>query len=882
MTTPVITSASGNDRILNTMIEEEMKISYLRYSMSVIVSRALPDARDGLKPVHRRILYGMDTLSLYTDRPYKKSANIVGEVMGKYHPHGDASIYDSIVRMAQNFSMRYPLVDGQGNFGSVDGDPPAAMRYTEARMKAFAEMMLQDLDKETVDWAPNYDSSLQEPKVLPSAFPNLLVNGSTGIAVGMATNIPPHNLNEIVNACLAMLANPEITDEELITHVSGPDFPTGGIIHGRNGIRAAYLTGRGKVLVRAKHHVEQRENRTRIVITEIPFQVNKSNLLEKMASLVRDKIVEGISDLRDESDKDGMSIIIELKRDAFPDIILNLLYKHTQLQETFSIHNLALTEGRPRTLSLRELIRLFLAHRHEVVERRTRFELKKAEERAHILEGLRIALDHIDEIIKLIRGSETTAIARMGLMESFSLSEIQADAILEMRLQRLTGLERDKIENEYKELVLLITDLKDILANLERRVAIISQELRDIVLKHGDERRTKIEDAADDITYLDLIANEPMVVTVSHTGYIKRIGTDAYKIQGRGGKGISATGLKDEDFVEHLFIAWAHSYILVFTNMGRCHWLKVYELPEAARTSKGKALVNFINLQEGEHVSAFVPVKDFEDARSIVLVTDNGIINKMSLESFSRPRTNGINALTLDTGDSLTQVVLASEADDVMIGTKLGQAIRFAMSKFRQTGRGTRGVKGITLEEGDSVIGMIVVEKGNAILTITEKGYGKRSDPDDYRITDRGGKGVRNIKITDKNGPAICIESVHEGQEILVITKEGNVIRLQVSDISVIGRDTQGVRVIRTNEDDLVTDVAVVESEDVDPTVLETEESLKAGIAEAAARSLANSGEVVDSDDLTGGTTDGNAGNADSETYTQPQAEATGEDPSAA
>ena len=835
MTIPSIPVPS-NDRIINTMIEEEMKISYLRYSMSVIVSRALPDARDGLKPVHRRILYGMDTLSLYQDRPYKKSANIVGEVMGKYHPHGDASIYDSIVRMAQEFSMRYPLVDGQGNFGSIDGDPPAAMRYTEARMKAFAEMMLQDLDKETVDWAPNYDSSLQEPKVLPSAFPNLLVNGSTGIAVGMATNIPPHNLNEIVNACLALLANPEITDEEIITHVSGPDFPTGGIIHGRNGIRAAYLTGRGKVLVRAKHHVEQRENRTRIIITEIPYQVNKSNLLEKMASLVRDKIVEGISDLRDESDKDGMSIIIELKRDAFPDIILNMLYKHTQLQETFSIHNLALTDGRPRTLSLRELVRLFIEHRHEVVERRTRFELRKAEERAHILEGLRIALDHIEEIIKLIRASENTAAARTGLMEGFSLSEIQADAILEMRLQRLTGLERDKIEEEYKGLVILIADLKDILANRERRVAIISQELREIVIKHGDERRTQIEDAADDITYLDLIANEPMVVTVSHTGYIKRIGTDAYKIQGRGGKGISATGLKDEDFVEHLFIAWAHSYILVFTNMGRCHWLKVYELPEAARTSKGKALVNFINLQEGEHVSAFVPVKDFEDARSVVLVTEKGIINKMSLESFSRPRTNGINALTLDEGDSLTQVVLASEADDVMIGTKLGQAIRFAMSKFRQTGRGTRGVKGITLEDSDTVIGMIVVEKECAVLTITEKGYGKRTDPDDYRITDRGGKGVRNIKITDKNGPAICIESVREGQEILVITKEGNVIRLQIADISVIGRDTQGVRVIRLNDTDLVTDVAVVESEDVDPTVLETEESLKAGIAEAAAR----------------------------------------------
>jgi DNA gyrase subunit A len=826
--TASVPAAPDNGKIVNTFIEEEMKISYLRYSMSVIVARALPDVRDGLKPVHRRILYGMENLSLAQDRPYKKSATIVGEVMGKYHPHGDSAIYESIVRMAQDFSMRYPLVDGQGNFGSIDGDPPAAMRYTEARMKRFAEMMLQDLEKQTVDFAPNYDSSLTEPAVLPSAFPNLLVNGSTGIAVGMATNMAPHNLREIVNACIAMIHKPDIAVEELVQYVSGPDFPTGATIYGRNGIRAAYLTGKGKLLVRSKTHVETVNNRNRIVVTEIPYQVNKTNLLEKMAALVRDKVIEGISDLRDESDKDGMSIIIELKKDAFPDIILNMLYKHTQLQETFSIHNLALVEGRPRTLNLREMIHYFLEHRHEVVERRTRFDLAKAEERAHILEGLRIALDHIDEIIALIRGSADTHAAHAGLMETFGLSDRQADAILEMRLQRLTGLERDKIEAEYRELVATIADLKDILADKARRMAIIEKELKEIATQYGDERRTMIEDAADDITYLDLIANEPMIVTVSHTGYIKRIGTDAYKTQGRGGKGISATGLKDEDFVEHLFIAWAHSYILVFTNMGRCHWLKVYELPEGARTSKGKALINFINLQEGEHVSAFVPVKDFEDARSVVLVTEHGIINKMSLESFSRPRTAGINAITLDEGDTLTQVVLASEADDVMIGTKQGQAIRFPMDKFRQTGRGTRGVKGITLEEGDSVIGMIIVEKGASVLTITDHGYGKRTDPDEYRITDRGGKGVRNIKVTDKNGPAVCIESVREGQEILVITKEGNVIRLGVGDISMIGRDTQGVRVIRLNETDLVTDVAVVESEDVDPDVLESSESKKA------------------------------------------------------
>jgi DNA gyrase subunit A len=735
-------------------------------------------------------------------------------------------------------------VDGQGNFGSIDGDPPAAMRYTEARMSKLAELMLQDLEKETVNFIPNYDDSLQEPTVLPSALPNLLVNGSTGIAVGMATNIPPHNLREIVNACVAMIHNPALTDSELLTLVSGPDFPTGGIIHGRAGIREAYLTGRGRVIVRARCEIVEHNGRNRIIVTEIPYQVNKTTLLEKMAALVRDKEIEGISDLRDESDRHGMSIIVELKKDAFPEVVLNSLYKHTQLQETFGIHNLALVNGQPKTLPLRDLIRYFLDHRHEVVERRARFELRKAEDRAHILEGLRIALDHIDAIVQLIRQSPDPAAAKSGLMGTFSLSEKQAEAILEMRLQRLTGLERDKIENEYRELTITIADLKDVLARRERRLEIIAQELRDIAAKHGDERRTAIQDHADDIDTLDLIANEPMVITVSHGGYIKRIGTDAYKLQGRGGKGISGAGLKEEDFVEHLFIAWTHGYILVFTNLGRCHWLRVHEIPEAARTAKGKALVNLAQLQEGEKVSAFVPVRNFEDARSLVLGTERGIINKMALSAFSRPRSNGINAINLDEGDRLACVSLASENDDVMIGTRQGQANRFAMNRFRLTGRGTRGVRGIHLEEGDQVIGMILAEPGISVLTITESGYGKRTDPGEYRVTGRGGKGVRNLKVTEKTGAAICLASVRDDQEILVITRLGNVIRLEVSNISVIGRDTQGVRVIRLDEEDAVTGVAVVEKEDVDLEKLESAEDERARLAAEAGPASAVSEET--------------------------------------
>jgi len=824
--------------MVDAYIEEEMKTSYLRYSMSVIVARALPDVRDGLKPVHRRILFGMDNIGLRPEKPYKKSANIVGEVMAKYHPHGDSAIYETLVRMAQDFSMRYRIVDGQGNFGSIDGDPPAAMRYTEARMTQFAELMLQDLEKETVNFVPNYDSSQEEPTVLPSAFPNLLVNGSTGIAVGMATNVPPHNLREIVNACKAMIANPELPDEELLQIVSGPDFPTGGIIFGRNGIRSAYLTGRGKLLVRARCEILEKDGRNRIEVTAIPYQVNKSTLLEKMASLVRDKIIEGISDLRDESDRHGMSIIIELKRDAFPEVVLNSLYKHTQLQETFSIHNLALVDGQPRTLPLRDLVRYFIAHRHDVVLRRTQFDLRKAEDRAHILEGLRIALDHIDAIITLIRASADAAEARTGLMAQFGLSERQADAILEMRLQRLTGLEREKIEDEYRAITAVIADLKNILADEPRRMGIISGELQELADRFGDERRTEIVEAADDITYLDLIPNEPMVITVSHTGYIKRIPTDTYKAQGRGGKGITGAGLKDEDFVDHLFIAWTHGYVLVFTNLGRCHWVRIYTIPEGSRTSKGKALVNLINLAEGEKVSAFVPVRDFTDSRSVALVTRRGTINKMALDAFSRPRAAGINAISLDEGDSLVQAALASQADDIMLGSRQGQAIRFSMAKFRQMGRGTRGVRGISLDDGDEVIGMVVLERGSTVLTITNLGYGKRTEPDEYRVTNRGGKGVRNIKITEKNGPAVCLACVRSGQQLLVITREGIVIRLHVDDISLIGRDTQGVRVIRLGDEDQVTDVAILEAEDVDPTELETAEARKAEFAAAAAEAI--------------------------------------------
>lgn len=807
------------DRITPAFIEGEMKKSYVTYAMSVIVSRALPDVRDGLKPVHRRVLYGMEDLSLHPGKPYKKSARIVGDVIGKYHPHGDSAVYQTLVRMAQDFSLRYPLIDGQGNFGSIDGDSPAAMRYTEARMHQFSKLMLEDLEKETVDFSPNYDESLSEPNVLPAAFPNLLVNGTTGIAVGMATSMPPHNLREIINATQALITNPNLPDEDLLNLVSGPDFPTGGIIHGRSGIRLAYLKGKGKVLVRSKCTIELNEkSKDRILVHEIPYQVNKSNLIEKIADLVKQKTIEGISDIRDESDRHGIRIVIELKRDALPEIVLNQLFKYSQLQQTFSINNLALVDGKPKVLTLRELITEYIKHRHVIIVRRTQFDLKKAEERAHILEGLRIALNNLDEVIKTIRASATTEEARNQLQEKFSLSEKQSLAIVEMRLRALTGLEIEKIEAEYRELTLQISDLKDILANQERRYKIISDELEVIKEKFGDERRTLIEDAADEVTHLDLIADEPMVITVSHRGYIKRVPTDVYRSQGRGGRGISAGSLVEEDFVEHLFVGWAHSYVLIFTNLGRCHWIRVYEIPEASRTSKGKALINYLSLQPGETVRAFVPIKEFTDNEYIVFATAHGLINKMALTDFGRPRNNGIYAINLMEGDHLVSVLHTTDDKELIIGSKHGQAIRFSMDSFRTTGRGTRGVRGMSLGEEDHVIGMIAISNTHDILTVTEKGYAKKTPPAEYRLTGRGAKGVRNIKITDKNGSAVCIAAVKENDQLMILSRNGVIIKISANSISQLGRDTQGVRAIRLDEGDVVADVEIVADDSQVPT----------------------------------------------------------------
>ncbi|MFC1585200.1 DNA gyrase subunit A [Fibrobacterota bacterium] len=806
---------SNQENFQLTLIEDEMKKSYVTYAMSVIVSRALPDVRDGLKPVHRRVLYGMENLSLFPGRPYKKSARIVGDVIGKYHPHGDTAVYFTLVRMAQDFSMRYRLVDGQGNFGSIDGDSPAAMRYTEARMHRFSELMLEDLDKNTVDFAPNYDDSMEEPVVLPSAFPNLLVNGTTGIAVGMATNLPPHNLGEIVDACNALISNPDLPDEELLDIVKGPDFPTGGIIHGKSGIRHAYLTGKGKIQVRGKTEtVDTPKGRQRIIISEIPYQVNKANLIEKIAFLVRQKTIEDIQDIRDESDRSGMRIIIELKKDAFPEVVLSQLYKYTQLQVTFSINNLALVEGRPQVLSLRELIEKFLDHRHTIVVRRTEFDLRKSEDRAHILEGLRIAIQNLDQVIAIIRGSKNAEEAKQKLQETFTLTQNQAHAIVEMRLRSLTGLETEKIEAEYKELLEKIKDLKDILARRERRMQIISDELSAIRKKYDDDRRTEIEDAKDEVTYLDLIADEPMVITVSHAGYIKRISPDVYRAQGRGGMGITAATVKEEDFVDHLFVGWAHSYVLIFTNLGRCHWLRVFEIPEAGRTSKGKALVNLVQLQSGEKVAAFVPVKQFDDYRSLVFATEKGLINKMALSAFSNPRSSGVNAINLIEGDHLIKVEKASEDQDVMIGTHKGLAIRFSMSGFRQMGRGTMGVKGIRLGRNDFVIGMVVITEDKTILTVTESGYGKRTRPAEYRLTGRGGKGVRNIRVTDKNGFAVSITAVRDNHDLMILTKNGLIIKMKASSIGIMGRNTQGVRAIRLREEDIVADVEIIKPQE--------------------------------------------------------------------
>lgn len=803
-----------------SLIERDMQDSYLRYSMSVIVARALPDVRDGLKPVHRRVLFGMHDLGVYPGKPYKKSARIVGDVIGKYHPHGDSAVYETMVRMAQDFALRYPLVDGQGNFGSVDGDSAAAMRYTEARMSRVGELMLEDLEKDTVDYTPNYDDSLTEPSVLPSVLPNLLVNGSSGIAVGMATNMPPHNLREVANAIKAVIANPDIPVEELLQYVSGPDFPTGATICGRSGIRDAYLTGRGRVLVRAKIEAEQNSrDRTRLIVTEIPYMVNKSTLLEKIADLVRDKRVEGISDLRDESNRDGMRIVIELKKDAVAEVVKNNLYKYSQLQDTFGINNMVIVKKRPVMVNLKDLIVHYIEHRHEIIVRRTQHDLKKAKDRAHILEGLRIAQQNIDEVVRIIRHSPDAESAKQSLCSTFALSEIQSQAIVDMRLRSITSLEIDKIENEYQELLKTIADYEDILARKERRMAIVQTRLEEVVAKYGDERRTTIEDSADDFEIEDLIPDEEQVITLSREGYIRRVSIDTFKTQGRGGKGVQGASLKDDDHVETIFTASTHSSLLIFTNRGRMHWTKVYKLPEGARTGKGRPIINFLELVEGEKVSAIVPVRKFVEGYCLMMVTRLGTINKMDLALFSNPRRAGVNALVLNEGDELVSVLLTQEStqSNVMIATRKGQAIAFPPASFRSMGRGTRGVRGIRLEDGDTVIGMILPEANQLVLTLTERGFAKRTDPQEYRVTNRGGKGVRNVQITDKTGEAVIVAAVLEDYDLIITSQQGQVIRIAVDTIRVTGRDAQGVMAIRLYEGDAVMDaVALPSVEDIE------------------------------------------------------------------
>ncbi|NLB64323.1 MAG: DNA gyrase subunit A [Fibrobacter sp.] len=806
-----------------SLIEKDMKDSYLRYSMSVIISRALPDVRDGLKPVHRRVLYGMHDLSVYPGKSYKKSARIVGDVIGKYHPHGDAAVYDTLVRMAQDFSLRYPLVDGQGNFGSIDGDSAAAMRYTEARMAHMGALLLEDLDKEIVDFQANYDESMEEPTVLPAVYPNLLVNGTTGIAVGMATNMPPHNLREITNAIKAVVANPEISDEELLPYVSGPDFPTGGIICGRSGIRDAYLTGRGRVVVRARFHTETfGKDRERLVITEIPYMVNKTNLLEKMADLVRDKRLEGISDIRDESDSKGMRVVIELRRDAVPEVVQNNLYKYTQCQETFGVNNLALVNREPKLLTLKQLIVHYVEHRHEIILRRTQLELKKAEARAHILEGLRIAQQNIDEVVRIIRNAPDTDIAKKTLQERFDLSEIQSQAIVDMRLRQLTGLEIEKIEKEYNDLLVVIANLKEILASRDRRMQIVIDRLEEVNNRFGDERRTAIEDAIEDFEIEDLIPEEEQVISLSKEGYIKRVHIDTFKSQGRGGRGVIGANLKDEDNIVSIFTASTHSFLLIFTDRGRVHWTKVYRIPEGARTGRGRPVVNLVELAEDENVTAIVPVRNFDEGFYLVMCTKNGIINKMSLEHFSRPRRTGVNAITLDSDDTLVSVLLAQDKTNLLIATRNGQAISFPPSAFRAMGRGTRGVRGIRLDDADYVIGMILLKEDTLVLTLTENGYAKRTVPSEYRVTNRGGKGVRNVQITEKTGKAVAVAAVLDDYDLIITSREGVVIRIPVESVRITGRSAQGVRAISLRDSDVVMDMAALPPmEDIEETPAE-------------------------------------------------------------
>jgi DNA gyrase subunit A len=809
--TPQSSPQHPGERIIPRIIEDEMKTSYLAYSMSVIVGRALPDARDGLKPVHRRVLFSMHELGLAPNKPSRKSAKIVGEVMGNYHPHGDTAIYDTMVRMAQDFSLRYPFVNGQGNFGSVDGDNPAAMRYTEAKLMPLAEEMLADIEKETVPFVPNYDGSRKEPSVLPSKVPNLLINGSAGIAVGMATNIPPHNLREITDATIALIKHPDTPVEELLKLVQGPDFPTGGSILGSSGIRDAFRTGRGRIIVRAKTRLEETKTRTKLIITEIPYQVNKSELVEEIADLARDKKIQGISDLRDESDRDGMRIVIELKSGANSDVLLNQLYAHTRMQTTFGIIQLALVGNQPKVLTLKELIQCFIDHRRDVVRKRTAFDLREAEHKSHLLAGLIIALDDIDAVIALIKSSKSGEQARSGLMSDYKLTELQAQAILDMKLQRLTSLEQNKIREEQKQLLVTITDLKDILAKEPRILSIITQELEDLRKKYGDDRRTQIiEGAVADIEDESLIKPEDMVVTVTHAGYVKRIPVDTYREQRRGGKGIIATGTKEEDFVEDLFIANTRSSILFFTNKGKVHWIKVYQLPEASRIAKGTAIVNLLQLEEGEQVSTFIPIPTFDPQKFLFFVTQKGTVKKTSLEEFSNPRKGGIIALGIEPDDSLISVLLTDGKQDIIIATQEGMAIRFTESDVRTMGRTAYGVIGIKLRDKDKVVSAVTADETRTLLSITEKGYGKRTPINDYRLIGRGGVGVINFNITDKTGKVVAVKSVVPKDGLMLISKNGIIIRTMVGQISEIGRNTQGVRVMRLEDGDEVMSAALV------------------------------------------------------------------------
>ncbi len=819
-------------KVIAVNIENQMKSAYIDYSMSVIVSRALPDVRDGLKPVHRRILYGMYDLGILSNRPYKKSARIVGEVLGKYHPHGDSSVYDAMVRMAQDWSLRYPLIDGQGNFGSIDQDPPAAMRYTEARLRKIAEEMLVDIEKDTVDFQNNFDDSLQEPTVLPAKLPNLLVNGASGIAVGMATNMPPHNLKEVIDGCIAYIDNKDITIAELMNYIKGPDFPTGGIIYGYDGVREAYETGRGRIILRGTADIEEDNDRERIVVTSIPYQVNKAEMIKRTADLVNEKKIDGISDIRDESDREGLRIVYELKREANANVVLNQLYQHTPLQTSFNVNNIALVKGRPFTLNLKELIVYFIDHRHNVVIRRTKFQLNEAEKRAHVLEGLLIALDHIDEVIALIKSSADTEEAKNGLMEKFGLTEIQAKAILAMRLSTLTGLEREKLQQEYQELRRMIDYYKEILSNESIRMDIIKKELFELKEKYGDEPKTEIEYTSQDFRVEDTIADDSVVVTISHLGYIKRTPLREYRRQKRGGQGAKGSDIREEDFVEHLFVATNHNYLLLFTEKGKCFWLRVFEIPEGVKTAKGRPIQNLINLESDDKIRAYINLKNLSDPEYInnnyiILCTRKGIIKKTSLEAYSRPRINGINAINIREGDHLLEARLTDGQSEIIMALRSGRAIRFSETKVRPMGRTAMGVRGVRLAyKNDEVIGMICLDSHDYdILVVSEKGYGKRSSLDDYRETNRGGKGVKTLNITDKTGDLIAIINVKDSDDLMIINKNGILIRIPVAELRIQGRATQGVKLINLKGNDEIAAVTRVEPEEEDKNEEEEETS---------------------------------------------------------